>query len=387
MENRQLSSTMRIDLIPDVPARPVDDKNSRIVVNTPAPAESVAVGRSGEQAPAHELLDAIYDAAVITDAVGSVVEFNGRALEFLGMSAASLMGTSISDIISGADAELIKTLRSNLVSERFTLIQAFCLRLDESYFPAEIAVSRLREGERLCFFIRDITIRRQAEEMLRTEHNALQNAGTGIVITNLSYHFEYANPAFAGMVAATSEALLGEDLRAMLQNSPLFNEMEEAVMEQGMTWKGELGLLTTEGTPIVCQVAAACNRNSDGEVVGLVLSFVDLSDRKRAESAGREAEKQRVMLESLGAACHHLGQPATVLTANLSIIKGRIDTSDQLVIDLVGSSIESCERLADILHQLNTVNEYRTTSYLGDTGGEDDGSDRILDIDLRSSSN
>jgi PAS domain S-box-containing protein len=378
---------MRIDLIPDVPARPVDDKNSRIVMSTPAPAEIAAVTQSGEHDPARELLDAIYDAAVITDAVGSVVEFNGRALEFLGMRAAALMGTSISDIISGADAELIDNLRSNLINERFTLIQAFCLRSDESYFPAEIAVSRLREGDRLCFFIRDITIRRQAEEMLRTEHNALQNAGTGIAITNLVYQFEYANPAFAGLVKATSEGLMGEDIRGLLQNCPLFNEMEEAVMERGVTWKGELGLLTTEGTPIECQVAAACNRNSDGEVVGLVLSFVDLSDRKRAESAVREAEKQRVMLESLGAACHHLGQPATVLSANLAIIKQRIETPDQLVNDLVSSSIESCERLADILYQLNTVNEYRTTNYLGDLSGEEAGGDRILDIDLRSGSN
>ena len=378
---------MRIDLIPDVPARPVEDKNPRIVVSTAAPIEHSAVVEPGEQAPVRDLLDAIYDAAVITDAQGNVVEFNGRALEFLGVEADALKGSSVSDIISGADAALIETLRTNLVKERFTLIQAFCLRADESYFPAEIAVSRLRNGERLCFFIRDITIRRQAEEMLRTEHNALQNAGTGIAITSLDYQFEYANPAFSGMVNTTVEALLGVDIRSLLQDSPKFHAMDEALLGEGATWGGELGVLTCDGSPIECQVAAACNRNSDGEVVGLVLSFVDLSDRKRAESAVREAEKQRVMLESLGAACHHLGQPATVLNANLSIIKGRIESSDQLVNDLVTSSIEACERMADILYQLNTVNEYRTTNYLGDSGADDEGADRILDIDLRSGSN
>jgi PAS domain S-box-containing protein len=370
---------MRIDLIPDVPAHRTEEKTPRIVESAADQPVAAAVDDSAG-GPQRELLDAIYDAAVITDSSGSVVEFNGRALEFLGMSASDLMGSSISDIVSGADSELIETLRSNLVSERFTLMQAFCLRQDESYFPSEIAVSRLREGERLCFFIRDITIRRQAEEMLRTEHNALQNAGTGIVVTNLAYQFEYANPAFASMVDGVASALVGDDIRLFLQSSPSFEEMEEAVMVEGETWGGELGLVNTVGDAVECQVAAACNRNSDGEVVGLVLSFVDLSDRKRAESALREAEKQRVMLESLGAACHHLGQPATVLSANLAIIKSRIESPDQLVNDLVASSIESCERLADILYQLNTVNEYRTTRYLGDEGGDEQDGDRILDI-------
>ena len=90
-------------------------------------------------------------------------------------------------MISGADQSLIDTLCENLENERFTLIQAYCVRKDGSFFPSEIAVNKLHlESKHLCFFLRDITVRRQAEEMLRTEHNAIQNSGSLLKIAQPS---------------------------------------------------------------------------------------------------------------------------------------------------------------------------------------------------------
>ena len=85
------------------------------------------------------------------------------------------------------------------------------------------------------------------------------------------------------------------------------------------------------------------------------------------------------MLESLGAACHHLGQPATVILANLGIMERKAENADPALQELVRMSIEAAETLAEVLHKLNTVNEYRTTQYL-EREGEDSEENRILDI-------
>ena len=95
--------------------------------------------------------------------------------------------------------------------------------------------------------------------------------------------------------------------------------------------------------------------------------------------AQRENEQHRVMLESLGAACHHLGQPATVLLANLGIIQKKLASGDDVVPKLVDSSIEAVKTLGQILRKLNAVNEYKTTHYLGDENDEGEQS-RILEI-------
>ena len=84
-----MSRTMRIDLIPDVPKEASDGASQlRVVVssgasrpdqtNLPAP-DADAAGDSRY----HELLHSIYDAALITDMQGVIAEVNARAVEFL----------------------------------------------------------------------------------------------------------------------------------------------------------------------------------------------------------------------------------------------------------------------------------------------------------------
>ncbi|HAS81807.1 MAG TPA: hypothetical protein DCS43_03815, partial [Verrucomicrobia bacterium] len=257
---------------------------------------------------------------------------------------------------------------TNLQNDRSTLIMAHCRRQDGSTFPSEIAVNRMRSGgDALCFFIRDITVRRQAEEMLRTEHNAIQNAANGIAIANLQGLLEYSNPAFAAMMdVANPEDLVGASIFDMFDGNNMVEDMFRVVLQEDRRWHGEVSAEMPSGGTIDLEILATANRNSDGEQVGLVFSFSDLSDRKRAESALREAERQRVMLESLGAACHHLGQPATVLMANLGMIRMKVNNDNPLVSEMIDSSLEAIRRLGDTLHKLNCVNEYRTTSYMGD---------------------
>jgi signal transduction histidine kinase/CheY-like chemotaxis protein len=87
-------------------------------------------------------------------------------VEFLAVPADTLVGGRILDFISGSSPELIDEVWANASRQRHTLIEAYCVRGDGSMFPSEIAVNRvdLGEGRELCFSIRDVTLRKQAEE-------------------------------------------------------------------------------------------------------------------------------------------------------------------------------------------------------------------------------
>lgn len=389
MPKENLSQTMRIDLIPDVPSEPKEGGGRKQVVVSTATRRVKRAVVPGQAPQAHEskfqqLLQSIYDAALITDISGQIIDSNARAVEFLLYEKDALAQLMLFDIVSGADETLISTLSNNLENERFTLIQAYCIRSDGSFFPAEIAVNKLVFGEEtnLCFFVRDITLRKQAEEMLYTEHQAIRNAANGIAVADMAARMEYVNPAFARMwgYKGTRDALQ-QDARLFFSDEERAGRMIEAVINQHENWSGKIMARRADGSEFDAQVSAVCNRNSDGEPVGIVFSFVDISDRLRAEEAEREAERRRVMLESLGAACHHLGQPATVLLANVGIIQRRIQSDDPTVQELLTSSISAAETLGEILHKLNSVNEYKTMQYLRSSEeGEPSDSSRILDI-------
>ncbi len=95
------------------------------------------------------------------------------------------------------------------------------------------------------------------------------------------------------------------------------------------------------------------------------------------------AERQRVMLESLGAACHHIGQPMTVLSLYLSRMHDmHCDDGDE------GKELKACLDAVDsitvILNKLKRVSEYRTVPYATYRNGFEDGTEvqmKILDIE------
>jgi DNA-binding NtrC family response regulator len=89
---------------------------------------------------------------------------------------------------------------------------------------------------------------------------------------------------------------------------------------------------------------------------------------KRQNEELMEAEGQRVMIESLGAACHLLGQPATVITTYLDLMKRR-ESSPEMQ-DMINNCMDSAVSIAEILDRLRSVSSYRTEPYRPAEAGE-----------------
>ncbi|WP_372798424.1 hypothetical protein, partial [Pontiella sp.] len=63
-----------------------------------------------------------------------------------------------------------------------------------------------------------------------------------------------------------------------------------------------------------------------------------------------QAERHRAMIQSLGAACHHLGQPATTLRMRLFILKERAQTLDEM--REIEKSIKEVDAISEVLRRL-----------------------------------
>ncbi len=279
------SKTVRIDLMPDVEGGGAP-RDHLAKANWSTRKRQTAAAAAATRSRYEELLQSVYDAAVITSISGRILEVNGRAVEFLRHERAALCEMSFVNLLDGADETLMRSIVDTLEHERFALLQAYCRRRDGSSFPAEIAVSRLSADRvRLCFFIRDITLRRQTEEMLRTEHTAVQTCGSGIAIADVEGLLGYVNPAFARMMVTDAESLLHADMRDVLGDSDVVGELMENALHDDQTWMSEISVTNAEGEPLYVQVSATCSRGTDGDPRGIVFSFADISLHKRAEDA------------------------------------------------------------------------------------------------------
>ncbi len=115
------------------------------------------------------LLHCIYDAVLITDSAGAILEVNARAEHIFSYKGDELKRMNVTDVIAGADEELLRVLHENISESRFTLLEAVCARSDDSRFHAEIVANRISitDSQNLCFFIRDVTDRKEAEAQLQ----------------------------------------------------------------------------------------------------------------------------------------------------------------------------------------------------------------------------
>jgi len=381
-KEQDLSSTMLIDIAPDPGGGDTESSShSQSHRHSPPVIKIPRKTRAGEKArPSRyqQLFQSVYDGAVITDFDGRITDVNPRAIEFFRYSAAEMLSRNIIEFISGAETSLLDSLQENLQNERFILLQAHCIRKDASLFPVEIAINILKSDKsQMCLFIRDVTRRLEAEEMLKVEHNAIQNAGAGIAIADAKGTLEYVNPSTVALWEEESPAnLVGTAFSNLWRDKDVAEEILRLVLGGHENWSGELSAQRLDGSHFSVQTSASCNRDADGELIGMVLSFVDISDRKRAEEALRRAEAHEAMLASLGATCHHLGQPATVLLTNLEIMKRKPEFIEQLL----GSSLEAAELLREILHKLNMPDAVRLTPYLSSSKGGASASNKILEI-------
>ncbi|MCA1809603.1 MAG: ATP-binding protein [Kiritimatiellia bacterium] len=126
----------------------------------------------------HEFMQSIYDAVVITEINGNIMDGNIRAFDFFLYELEDLRRVTIFDIVCGFNKFVLETIKHNLENERFTLIEAYCRRSNGTIFPCEIATSRLHLGQKFhfCFFVRDITKRKQDEADLISTRAQLERA-------------------------------------------------------------------------------------------------------------------------------------------------------------------------------------------------------------------
>jgi len=143
------------------------------------------------------LMNGLYEALLILDDQGHVVDCNKRAEEVLGYSREDAWDLPIGKIITGMSAQMFGHLKRNLAENHHILIDARCFRKDGSSFAGEVGVSilSLTRGDNMVFAIRNVERRRSVIEDLRKCRTALDVALVSTFVCDLDGFFLMVNQA------------------------------------------------------------------------------------------------------------------------------------------------------------------------------------------------
>ncbi|MEJ2716334.1 MAG: PAS domain S-box protein, partial [Deltaproteobacteria bacterium] len=134
--------------------------------------------------------------------------------------------------------------------------------------------------------------RRRAEQALHLMKSAIESSISGICIAELNGKLTYVNRAGLRLWGYDQEEeVLGKRATGFWLTE---KESEEAVGIAAKTgaWIGELIAVRKDGSPFDVQAIITLMRSSDGTPLAIMGSFLDITERKRAEQALRESEER-----------------------------------------------------------------------------------------------
>lgn len=311
------------------------------------------------------LFEQAYDAILLADATGRVLASNSRATRFFGYEGEGLAGLSIRTLVAGVTEQLVDNVQKVIADGLYMRIQAFAVHRNEDFTPVEIIVlgNRVREPELYCYLVRDVESRWRAEQRLLSAYHAMDNTDAGIGIADLGGMVTYANRTMAVLLSEPDEAaVVGKNLAAWFERKGVVEPMLANICK-GVPWAGEQRLISGAKTGWLA-ISAVPDVNEDQILCGMVFSVRDTAERHRAEIAEYQAERNRIMMESLAGACHALGQPATVLLTGIELLKTEGVKDPKTCAQMIDLCYEAVINLRDLLQKMNAKRMYVAEPYL-----------------------
>ena len=148
------------------------------------------------------------------------------------------------------------------------------------------------EGEPICTmdsFI-DITERKKMEEDLRIKDSAIASSIQGIGIADLGGNITYVNKSAMQMWGADDPSeLIGQSAITYAKSQIEGVKVLEAVLENGR-WEGEIEGKRKDGEIFVTLLSANLVYNDQGKPFCIMISLIDITDRKKIEEELRIKE-------------------------------------------------------------------------------------------------
>ena len=145
-----------------------------------------------------QFLAGMYDAVVITDPNGHILEINPRTVEFFGRELDDVLDQPVSIFIPGLKPEVVGRIRKGIEGDRHVVIDANGVDRSGAKIACEVAVSSIdlmNPGD-LVFTIRNVERRRAYMNAFRAKANAFQIAQTALFACDADGRIREANDAF-----------------------------------------------------------------------------------------------------------------------------------------------------------------------------------------------
>jgi PAS domain S-box-containing protein len=315
----------------------------------------------------------IGDVILLYDAEGNIKEVSSSVMHILGYSPDDLIGENIISFVHPDDEARVKKRHHDLLLKPSRIVRSEhrvrAKRGDWIWVEGE-ARNLLHEPELNAILsnFRDITGRIEANQALEKseeKYRSLVNAmAEAVVQIDLKGNILFVNKAYCDLTGYTEEELIGNNCLTLLIDKEELPRVqaEFAANQLGSTDHYEIQLRRKSGHYVWVSANAAPIKDSDGNLIGMLSTLKDITQRKNAAQQVEAMNKE--MTDFFYKSSHDLKGP-------LSSVKGLLELAKEDVNDPVASQYfemmrQAIDKLSSTVQQvLQTIRLRDTKSELG----------------------
>jgi PAS domain S-box-containing protein len=329
-----------------------------------------------EESRFRQAVEGAQDSAILwLNAQGLIVNSNSAAKRMLGYAEQELQGMSASRLFipEDRDAGIPEEERRLAVEHGQGVDERWHQRKDGSRFWAVGLVTPLWKGpgevEGYIKILRDRTDQKLAFDLARdTEERykqLLDSTAEGIFGIDLNGHCTFANASCLQLLGYPDEpAMLGQSIHHIIphggpdgapcrdQECPIIS-----AIRNGEESHGEDSFQRSNGSRIPVEFRTHSVR-FEGNVIGAVVTFLDISERKRteallqaAESRNRQAQRIESIGRLAGGVAHELNNDLTAIIGFGELLRDHLDEGSP-ILPGIDEILRSGKRAADLIRRL-----------------------------------
>jgi PAS domain S-box-containing protein len=325
------------------------------------------------------ILAVSHDGFLMVDPDKRVLDVNDAYCRMVGYDRQELLNMTVNQLEVVESPEAIRARTARIMERGNDLFLANHRRKDGSIVVLESCMNHHPSAPGIVFgFLRDITERATQERELRIRDLAIHASLNGMAMISLEKRLTYVNPSFLQIWGFDSPSeVLGRSTTEFWKRPEDCEAVMAAVVAQG-SWTGTLSGRSRGGDIFPVELRVALVKDSDGTPLCSMATFIDITDRQKAEEENRRlkeeleerveqrtaqlAQSNRELESFCYSVSHDLRTPLRAIAGFCSILRekceGNLDPEGEHSLNRIEQGAKRLGELIDDLLALSRVSRH-----------------------------
>jgi len=208
-----------------------------------------------------------------------------------------------------------------------------------------------KKDVKALLFFEDLSEIRRADEVIKAKDKAMDSSINAIVMADIDGVINYVNQTFLKMWGYYgADEVINRPLKDFAVDAAEIKKILN-ILHSANAWVGELSARRKDGSRFDAWVSANMVKDDSNNPIYMLLSFADISEKKKIEAQLLQSQKMETIGRLAGGVAHDFNNLLTAMMNYATLAKYRIQPQDAAQEDL-DQIINVTKRAANLTHQL-----------------------------------